>query len=378
MKIRIAIITNILPPYRVPLFNYLAEQPNVKLRVFLCAETEPDRHWNWPSNIQFEYEIDGSPSYRLLNGKPTYLPFGLIERIHRFRPDVIIVGSLGVVGLICWFGSKLLGVPLLLWSEATAISEKYRNRYLTSLRRFLVRNSQAYIGVSSAAAEYFVALGAYSKKVQVSLQTLDVEFFGQQVEKYRKEKENIKKDLGLKGRIIAYVGNLEFYKGSDLLLDAYFEVLKHVPNINLLLVGTGSLFTQMKNKTTQAVNARVHFIGFKQHQELPLYYAISDLFCLFSRYETFGIVVTEAIAAGLPVVCSQFAGASFDLVQNGYNGYVINPFNIENSANRIILILKNDALRFQMGKKSIELAKKCTIESAASAMLTSVYNSLKL
>lgn len=374
MPLRLAILTNILPPYRVPLFNYLAAQPDICLRIFLCAKSESDRNWDWPENIQFDYEIGSSWTFKAPSGKPAYFVPGLVLSLWKFKPDVIIVGSLGVVGLAALISTKLTGAGLVLWSESTEISESQRARRVLFLRKFLVRRAQAYIGVSNLAAKYFCRLGAKEEKIHVSLQTLDVQTFSRTVNKHRAMKNEIKRQFGLTGSVIAFIGNLEPYKGTDLLLETYLKLLDYAPAVELLLVGTGKLEEQLKQQTKKVRNAKVHFIGFKQHQDLPLYYAVTDLFCLFSRSETFGIVVVEAVAAGLPIMCSKFAGAAFDLVENGKNGYIIDPFEIDVNANLMSKMVLNDKNLEQMGYHSLELANKCTIEKAATTMLDAVHH----
>jgi hypothetical protein len=71
-RLRLAIVTNILSPYRVPLFNHIAAQPDVDLRVFLRAETEPNRHWDCPTVVHFECEIGSTWRWSPTRGKTIY------------------------------------------------------------------------------------------------------------------------------------------------------------------------------------------------------------------------------------------------------------------------------------------------------------------
>jgi len=372
MRTKLAIVTNMLPPYRVPLFNYIAAQPDIALRVFLCAETESNRHWEWPEDIHFDYEIGSTLTWKVTSAKTIYFNPGLTRSLQKFSPDVVVVGGMGLIGLAAWAGAKLSGADLVLWSEGTIFTEKHRSKWLLLIRRFLVHHAHAYVGVSSAAADYFRSLGADNKLIRVSLQTLDVQSFGQIVQKYRKERESLKRTWGLAGPVVAYFGNLEPYKGPDLLLDAYIKLLSYYPETELLLVGTGKMKDKLKEQAARKENAHVHFIDFKQHCEIGAYYAVSDLFCLFSRLEPFGVVITEALAAGLPVMCSRFAGAAFDLVENGQNGYIIDPNDIQTNARLMSHIVSDDSLRARMSERSKAIAQKCTVEKAATAMLDAV------
>jgi len=368
---KIAIVTNILPPYRVPLFNQIAATPGVDLRVFLNARTEPNRHWRLPaSDIHFAYEIGSTFSWSPRPDKTIYINPGLVLKLRRFQPDVVIAGATTMIGLASWLGAKLSGAAFISWWEATAESDRRGAGWLKGLlRRFLVCQSQAYVAASGMTADYYTSLGADRRRVFVSLQTLDVASFGQQVQRFRAGRKALKEDLGLSGLVVSYIGNLEPYKGPDLLLRTFLKVLADGADAHLLLVGSGAMADELTNQAESVVGDRVHFIGFKQHNELPAFYAISDLFCLFSRSEPFGVVVTEAIAAGLPVMCSKFAGAAHDLVRHGENGFVIDPEDTKTNARLMRQILQDPKLRSSMGQRSLEMALKCSIQAAAENML---------
>jgi glycosyltransferase involved in cell wall biosynthesis len=76
----------------------------------------------------------------------------------------------------------------------------------------------------------------------------------------------------------------------------------------------------------------VHFYGFRQVEENPVFYALADAFILPSLWEEWGLVVNEAMASGLPVIVSKTAGCATDLVQEGVNGFTFDPGNVEQLA----------------------------------------------
>jgi len=373
MKRKIAIVTNILAPYRVPLFNEIAARPDVDLRVFLCARSEPNRHWKWPDDIRFEYVVHTTFKWSRSPQKTVYMNPGLVVLLLRFKPDVVIVGSIGLLGLAALAGARLSGARLILWHEGNLHTERNRSKLVVAVRKFLIARARAYVGVSSAAASYFEHLGADPNRVTVSLQTLDVKSFRREVENHRAEKDALKRELGSKGPILSYFGNLESVKGPDLLLESYLRLVQLAPEAELLIVGAGSMREMLAEK---AAGVKVHFLGFKQHDELPALYAITDVFCLFSRSETFGVVIAEAVASGVPIICSKYAGAATDLVEDGRNGYVVDPEDSERAATLISNILSDARLKQEMANHSTRMAEKCTIEDAANAMLKAVDISL--
>lgn len=369
---KLAIVTNILPPYRVPLFNYLAQQPGIDLRVFLCAATEPNRHWEWPTGICFEYEIGSTWTWSSKRGKTIYINPGLIGRIRHFAPDVVVAGGMGLVSVMAWLGARLCGARLLLWAEGVVGAGGWIGRIMRPLRLCLVHVTDGYIASSQTAAELFRCLGARRERITISLITLDVNAFGQAVSKQRENREQLRQMLGLAGPTVLYVGRLEPSKGVDLLLEAFDQLTATIPVAELVIVGTGTELDGLEARVTAAHRAQTHFVGFKQANELPPYYAAADLFALFSRVEPFGLVVTEAIAAGLPAICSRFAGAAHDLVEHGQNGFIIDPEDIETNVRLMTQILTDNSLRERMGRRSLEIARKCTVEEAGAAMLAAV------
>ena len=110
-------------------------------------------------------------------------------------------------------------------------------------------------------------------------------------------------------------------KGVDVLLEAFARVADKLPDATLSFLGTGPL----KDALTARVDPRdrVTFAGFHPVAELPPYFARADLFVLPSRHDGWGVVINQAISAGLPVVASDAVGAAAELVRPDENGYVV-------------------------------------------------------
>ena len=107
---RLAIVTNIMAPYRVPLFNELANRRGVDLKVLLAASTEPGRQWDWPADIRFDYEIGCTAALPRSNGGVVYLAPNLVGAIRRLRPSVVIAGG-AALGYPAWLGARLAVHP---------------------------------------------------------------------------------------------------------------------------------------------------------------------------------------------------------------------------------------------------------------------------
>ncbi|MDQ3011368.1 MAG: glycosyltransferase family 4 protein [Acidobacteriota bacterium] len=122
-------------------------------------------------------------------------------------------------------------------------------------------------------------------------------------------------------RVILFSGSLIHRKGVDLLARAFVRLAGEVPNVRLRLMGEGNLRNSLM-KTLQPVKDRVEFLGFKDWSELPACYAAADVLCVPSRYDGWGLVVPEGLAAGLPVIGTDRMGAAIEFIQTGHNGWL--------------------------------------------------------
>jgi len=123
-------------------------------------------------------------------------------------------------------------------------------------------------------------------------------------------------------RVFLFSGSLIARKGVDLLASAFVRLVREVPNVRLRIVGDGELRQSMMQKLAP-VSERVEFVGFRDWQELPSEYAAADVLCVPSRYDGWGLVVPEGLAAGLPVIATDRMGAALEFVRRGKNGWLV-------------------------------------------------------
>ena len=123
-------------------------------------------------------------------------------------------------------------------------------------------------------------------------------------------------------RVFLFSGSLIARKGVDLLASAFVRLVREVPNVRLKIVGDGQLRETMQQKLA-SVSERVDFVGFRDWHELPREYAAADVLCVPSRYDGWGLVVPEGLAAGLPVIATDRMGAALEFVRTGRNGWLV-------------------------------------------------------
>ena len=123
-------------------------------------------------------------------------------------------------------------------------------------------------------------------------------------------------------RVFLFSGSLIARKGVDLLAKAFVRLAREVPRVRLKIVGDGEL-RQSLAQTLRPVSERVEFAGFKDWDELPGEYGAADVLCVPSRYDGWGLVVPEGLAAGLPVIGTDRMGAALEFLETGRNGWLI-------------------------------------------------------
>ena len=150
-----------------------------------------------------------------------------------------------------------------------------------------------------------------------------------------------------------YVGRLSVEKGLDDLLEAFNQVHAKLPESKLDLVGAGPLEEMLTARVKSlGLELSVRFLGPKSVEEIGPLFVSSTALVLPSHSEPWGLVVNEAMCAGLPVVASRSIGATADLVRDGQNGYTFDAGDVQGLANALRPILTGSSLRTRMSRKS--------------------------
>lgn len=205
------------------------------------------------------------------------------------------------------------------------------------------------IAVSKPAMDYHCQFvpGEY----QIIPNGIDLEHFSPKVtpiEKYQDDKLNI-----------LFVGRLEKRKGLNYLLAAYQRVKNEIKDCRLIIVGPGTRLRKKYEKIVEENDLKdVNFVGRVSYDELPRYYLTADVFCSpATGYESFGIVLLEAMAMGRPIVATSIDGYA-EVVNHGKEGLLTPPKDKAALAEALITMLHDPELRHNMGQQGqIEVQK---------------------
>ena len=323
---RVALVTNIVAPYRVPVLRRLAATPGWQLRIFISAVTEFDRSWVVDTG---DLDVELVPGISTVErGATRHVPLGLPLALRRFRPDVVVSVELGARSWIAWASCALLRVPLVLWSYPPRVERDFVAGGGLALRRALLRRAGAVIGMGTQAREVLIGWGADPEAIHDAPNAHDEDGLRKALAAVDAEagRLGLRAALGCRERVALYAGRLLASKGVALLLDAWDELDPGLRDgWTLCFVGDGPLEARVRHAGRTHRPGEIVHVPAVPPAELAAFYSASELLVLPSLREPWGLVVNEAMASGIPVCASRLVGCADDLVREGVTGWLFDP-----------------------------------------------------
>ena len=343
-KKKALLLTNIISPNRISLFNAISKEGSFNLKILFMAEREKNREWGInEEKIKFDYQIlDGYHWFIWKKRREIaiHLNKGLLKKYLEYKPDIVI--DSGYDSLAYWqlfLYCKIYRKKFILCNGTTMLSVGSIKGIKGLLKRIIIGGADKYLVYGTKAMEYLEYFGARTKDIYISTNTVDMDYFRSRVEEYR-NKDGFKRERKQYPRyLLLYVGQLIRRKGVLQVLKT-LECLKD-SEIGLLIVGSGPEESDLKDFCKEKKLKNVFFKGFKQQEELAKHYALADIFILSSFEEVWGLVVNEALASGMYVLSSKYAGASYDLIKVGWNGEIFDPNNVDEIVDLIKIAKEN-------------------------------------
>lgn len=358
---RVLLITNIPSPYRVDLFYYL--QTNIskyQFHVMYCAKDANNRCWNIEQKKIINSHFLDSTTIMKKNKYDTnhvYIPKNLWKKLSEIRPDIIIGWEYNPSAITALLWCKLHKKKYISLTDGTLYSERNINYIQKINRKIVSTNCDAALASSTKAKEKLLAWGIPPEKIFVSLLTVDTENF-----------IKVKPEPQV-GRIL-YVGSMVKRKGLDLLISA----LRYVScDYSLHIVGNGTDEEidemKMRAKNANVINS-ICFCGFKQGEELIEEYKKAQLFVLPTREDCFGLVLLEAFCMGVPIISSKYADGAYDIVEDGENGILVDPYD----AKEFGAIIEKTILgkSFQKEKNKVNTIDKFAFDKVAQGYIDAI------
>ncbi len=346
--------------------------------VVVFAPEDPRRRVHRDPNTIFvkAHELRHYPGYRF-----AMLPGREVDRVKELGIDLIHihgVGTVGIKGLWAAWQARIPSVQTfhtmiqdtLPFYSPFGINLHVLERGLRLYLRVFLRKSSGVVVPSRAILDEILELSPEAQIADVIPTGVDPDRFSPAV-----SGRSIRTKWGLNGTdVILHVGRVAPEKNLGTLIHAFPSVLEQNPDAKLLVVGSGPYLERYYDLVRHMdLTGDVIFTGFVPDADLPRYYAAADAFAIASRFETQGLVILEALAAGCPV-----AGANYraipEFVHEGENGFLFDPSDVDGCAQAVLQCLeKRDALRATARQSALPFSvANCThrLESVYQRLLT--------
>ena len=353
---KVLFLTVMPSPYQRELFAAINSLDNIRAEVRYFTAMSKDRDWRHPSLSSTEAVMPGITLHCL--GASAHWNASVISEIEASRADLVVASdySAPTVQLAMRYLAATRR-PFMFWGEVPGFSRRGAiGSWLRSRLQAPIHSAAGIAAIGTVAAEAYQALFP-SKPV------FNIPYF---CDLSRFEAARSARLPNLTGHItILFSGQLIDRKGVDVLLAAFNIAVARNRKLRLRLLGSGPERERYRAFVSANIADHVEFIGHKDPSELPDEFVQADMFCLPSRHDGWGVVVNEALGAGLPIIVSDAVGAGRDLVRDGYNGVVTPAEDVNALADALLRIGGDDDLRLRMAQNSRELAKSWGLEEGA-------------
>ena len=363
---KVVYVVPILTPYAIARFRILAGETGIDLHVIVEKSRTDERNGSGGCYQEIEgchtyllgskerhYQVENQKSGYAVQESRKY-SFGLRALVRKINPDIVIVCNSTQILFLAGPRKYKLGVVV----EDTPRAEEGRRPLNRWVKRMLMGTADFYLPFNSDAVE-FLRKNKLTKKQYRSSWSVELPFFFTLNEEERKEKRP-KLDISNRTSYVC-VAALIPRKGILQLLDAWVSMpADFLQDSELHLIGTGPLEDQIAKKIKANPQAHLFLRGGMTYQSVSEFMQCSDVLVLPTLEDVWGLVVMEAMACGLPVLTTPYAGAR-ELIQEGETGYLFdvqNPKDIREALNRM-----SDSDHREMGRKARRLIEDYSNEN---------------
>ncbi|OJU51005.1 MAG: alpha-D-mannose-alpha,1-6-phosphatidyl myo-inositol monomannoside transferase [Bacteroidales bacterium 45-6] len=347
------------------MYQLINRIPSDKFEFLFVCGTGPERIAGFKCMRVMSLSVPGNKSYRFAT--TFFQKAGLEAHIEAFSPDIVHIATPSLLGNFAMKTARKMGLPVISIYHTHFVSyvdyyvksfpfliDFTKDKLKNSLRTFYNQCDIVYVPSKTMIKELH-ATGIRPEILKLWQRGIDRKVFSPN----RRNTDLVQKITGNANPCILFVSRLVWEKNVQIVIDLYKLAEQLHLKYNFIVVGDGVAREEMEKQMPNA-----HFLGFMGHEQLANVYASCDVFLFPSTTETFGNVVLEALASGLPCVVAN-GGGSRDFIEDGYNGYRCEQDNAQDFLNRIWEILKNPELAQMLSHQAVETSRKYTWETLA-------------
>ncbi len=375
----LAILYNNVGPYhlaRLAATAKLGEAQGIRVMGLELASQEKLHPWTVAKVPAQGRKYTLFPGQAIEEVRPLALARGVWSALSEINPRAVAIGLSretlpAMLAALAWTRRRR-GVAICL------MDSKYddfpRPAWKEWLKNRLFRRFDAALVGGVHSRHYAQLLGIHPKNIFVGCDVVDNEFFARGVACARENAGPLRAAHRLPQDYFLFVGRLDDKKNVSRLLTAYEQYLRLAGEQawGLVICGSGPLEARLRQEVLELGLSQVIFAGFQQIGELPVYYGLARCLIMHSLGDTWGLVVNEAMAAGLPVLVSRACGCAPDLVQEGVNGYTFDPYEVEAMAQLLGHMSSGTVDLKAMGEASRRIIADWGLETYAQNLLQAV------
>lgn len=310
---------------------------------------------------------------------PVAIPLSLRagQAITAFKPDIIHLHHPFVLSLPAIMYAAKLKIPKVL----TIHTQYERYAYYVSpiphvitneaIRRIIFNLSDKVDIITTPSQSMKDLIGNYKIKKEVAVipNAIDIDLFRekdeQEIALLRKELQISPDDI-----VILYLGRVSLEKNIDKIIKALAIIRdKKIDNFKFIVVGDGTAVKQLNSLADSlGLTEKVKFVGAIEREKVRHYYQIGDIFSFSSTSETFGMVIIEALASGLPVLAVKAPGA-VDIITDGLDGILVED-DVYQFAEQLENLIKNRELRQELSSNALQTVKRYSSDTISDQVLT--------
>ncbi len=343
--IRAAIVSVVPSPYQRDLFRALAARPEIDLRVFYLERESPDSPWPQEPLASYESILPGI--WVALRGARVHLNWP--PALRGF--DVVVMNTLMSLTAQWLMRTTLRSIPWLFWGERLTGGGRLHD-FLTAPLHY----AAGIAAIGARARREYATRFPEPRSFAIAYHCDLAPFLSGDRPERRPEVTFL------------FCGQMIARKGIDVLLSAFSQV----EHCRLLLVGREADLEPLLAALRPEIRSRIEFAGFQPPRELPRFFTMADVFVLPSRHDGWGVVVNQALGAGLPILCSEAVGAAEDLVEKGVNGFTFEAGSVEALAAAMRSCVEQRERLPEWGAASRAKARRWTPEAGATMWVEAI------
>lgn len=359
----IAILFHRLGPYHHARIAAAAALASLDVAVIEFSRFDRTYAWNTESSDRSYPITTLFPDKDIDDVSPAFISKQMQSALDKINPDVVAVpgwSAPAALSALTWCYRN--GKPVVIMSAST-LEDEPRKLWREFVKKQVVMLGGSGLVGGGPQRDYMASLGISKERIFVGYDVVDNDCFSAPLDAIRVNPMKQREQRGLPNNY--FLASSRFVEKKNLfrLLTAYSQYRKAVgaKAWSFILLGDGPLRPLLLELINELDLAQwVAMPGFKQYDELPYYYCLAGVFVHASTSEQWGLVVNEAMAAGLPVLVSERCGCAKDLINHGCNGYTFDPYEINELSNLMQHIASSECDRASMGKASLEIISNWT------------------